>query len=546
MAVKRVFGILCGCVAVVGVGLPMLAVPLSAVIDRAPNGPPRLTAFTLAIVVSDDLTIEMVRNSLVLASVVSALAVLLGVGLGRLASGPRFPGRNVLLTLARAPASYPPLIAAVGIVGAARLLSSEQGSFFGWIALGWVELAWAVPRIMVASSAAFAAVDASWVDAARLAGAKKNRARRMLGWPLARGHVAKASAEVFALTLFEPGAPLILGMRRTLPVGLIEAALRLDGEARAAVLAAIGLGLAFGVRALILAWGGPPRPIPSPATRSNGSSLAGAWAIVPFMAWAIVALLPIAGLATTALGLDRSGRFRLDGILASVADQTAVKALRDSLLLGLGATLVAGFLAWGLRPAKGRKWLDVASWPATVPPLAFGLGVFLVPSLLDAASASGGLGGRTLSIGSRSLARLLDPYRSPWFVLIAATAILRIPALRAAIAEARASDDRDAEDVARTLGASRWQAWLTTAVPAGWAILAAALSISITRAAIDVAPAVLLSRTMAARPAAVAIVGLAREPGGTHRAAVLASAMLLLPIFAWIVAGGRRGHRVST
>ncbi len=546
MAARRAVGILCGVVAAIWIVLPALAVPLSAVVDRGVDGRPRLTAFHLALALSDDSAVEMVRNSLILAAIVSALAMPLGVGLGRLVAGPRYPGRDTLLALARAPASYPPMIAAVGIFGAVRLITPEHGSIWGWIALGWVQLAWAVPRIMAASMAAFAAVDASWIDAARLAGSKKHRARGMLGWPLARSRVAKAVAEVFALTLFEPGAPLILGMRRTLPVGLIEAALGLDGEARAAVLATIGLGLAFTVRALILAWGGPPRPIPPPVPISNKSKLAGSWANLPLAAWAIVALVPIAGLAATALGLDRAGRFRLDGLLAFASDRPALGALRDSLLLGLAATALAGLLAWGSRPARRRWWLDAASWPATLPPLALGLGVFLAPGFLDAVAALGGSRGGMLTSGSRTMADLFDPFRSPWLVLVAATAMLRVPALRAAIAEVRAGDDRDAVDVARTLGASSWRAWLATAAPAASAILAGVLAVSISRAAIDAAPALLLSRTMAARPVALAVVGLAREPDGLRRAAVLASAALALPVFAWIVAGARRRPRVST
>lgn len=546
MGARRPIGIFCGLVAAIWIVLPALAVPLSAIVDRGPDGPPRLTAFHLALALSDDSAVEMVRNSAILATIVSALAMALGVGLGRLAAGPRYLGREILLALTRAPRSYPPMIAAVGMIGVFQLFTADHASMWGWIALGWVELAWAVPRVMAASSAAFTAVDASWIDAARLAGAKKSRARGRLGWPLARNPVARSVAEVFAFTLFEPGAPLILGMRRTLPVGLIEAALGLDREARAAVLATIGLGLAFGARGLILAWGGPPRPMPSAKAASNQSSLAGSWAILPLTTWATVALLPIAGLAAMALGLDRAGRFRLDGLLASVSDHGAIGVLRDSLLLGLGATAFAGLLAWGLNPARGRWWLDPASWPATLPPLAFGLGVFLVPGLLDAVAALAGTRGGWISSGTRSLADLFDPYRSPWLVLVAATAVLRVPALRAAIAEARAGDDRDALDAARTLGASRWRAWVTTAAPAVSAILAAALSVSIARAALDAAPALLLSRTMSARPVAVAIVGLAHEPGGPRRAAVLALAALILPVFAWVVAGARRGQRVST
>ena len=108
MGARRPIGIFCGLVAAIWIVLPALAVPLSAIVDRGPDGPPRLTAFHIALALSDDSAVEMVRNSVILATIVSALAMALGVGLGRLAAGPRYLGREPLLALARAPGDDPP------------------------------------------------------------------------------------------------------------------------------------------------------------------------------------------------------------------------------------------------------------------------------------------------------------------------------------------------------------------------------------------------------------------------------------------------------
>jgi iron(III) transport system permease protein len=544
MACRRLIGIACGFIVATLIVLPALAVPISAVVDRGTDGSPRLTAFHLALTLSDDSAVEMVRNSLVLALVVAALAMLLGVGLGRLAVGGRSFGRDGLLALAQAPGAYPPLIGALGLIGIARLIPSELAPSWRWVALGWVELAWAVPRVMAAHVSAFAAVDATWIDAARVAGAKKHRSLGVVGWPLAKGHVARSLAEVFAFTLFEPGAPLVLGLRRTLPVGLIEAAVGLDREPRAAVLGVIGLGLAFVARALILAWGGPLRSIPIARAGLTRSPRVPMWRLVPLAAWVMFALLPIVGLAASALGLDRSGRFRLDGLLALATDAESIRALLHGAVLGLAASSFAVLIAWGMRASRPRaSWRDPAAWPAIVPPLAMGLGVFLLPGLLDSAATLATSRAGPIAAMCRWLADLLDPYRSPWLVLIAATAMLRLPSLRTAIDEIGARDDRDVVDVARTLGASRWQAWTTAAAPAVSAILAGAIAVAVARSALDAGPSLLLARTTTAQPVGPAIVGMVAEPDGPRRAAGLAFAALIFPVAAWIVGGLRRSAR---
>ena len=72
-------------------------------------------------------------------------------------------------------------------------------------------------------------------------GASHRRAWRQLVWPIVRPEVARTSAAVFAATLLDPGAPIVLGQRRTLAFLIVETTLRRDAPTRAAMLALIGL-----------------------------------------------------------------------------------------------------------------------------------------------------------------------------------------------------------------------------------------------------------------------------------------------------------------
>ena len=106
----------------------------------------------------------------------------------------------------------------------------------------------------------FAAGRSGLGNAARLAGASPQRIWRQLVWPVVRPGAARAAGMVFALTLIEPGAPLVLG-RRTLGFQIVEAALGPEPAPRAAVLALTATVLAFVARVLVRWWGGPPEPV---------------------------------------------------------------------------------------------------------------------------------------------------------------------------------------------------------------------------------------------------------------------------------------------
>ncbi len=523
--------------------VPVGAVPLASLVDRSPEGTLRLTAFPLALAISDVSVREAVRNSVGLASAVSLLALIVGVGLARWLTVRRFRGRAAFATLARISGSVPPIFGAIGLagMGGAWLEGSGRGK---WLALAWVHLAWAVPRVMMAAMTSLDRVAPSWEDAARMGGASKRRAWWATAWPMARPRVARALGGVFAVVLVEPGAPWILNVRRTLGHRMLEAWLAGDQPTRAAAVGSIALVLAIVARVLIVWRGGPNWKLPpaSPSWRRPAAS----WprlVISSTIAIAVVLVLlaPMLGLFALALDVDRSGRGSFAGLAAAIGNRQALALLADSAILGLAATAVSVVMAYLLsRREPGITWRSPSRWPARIAPVVFGLGAALLPGLLDGLAAS--LGGRAPRLAAlvQGAANAIDPFFSPWIVLILVVAILRIPDLAEALVESSRSADRGELDVARTLGASPGVAWWTIRVPRLWQIWSGPLTRSFAASALDAGPAILLTPTIAARPVGPGLLMLASEGGALAPLASIAVLAMIAPLVAWIVGGAGR------
>ncbi len=523
-----------GCVTVLIVG-PVAALAISAMVDRGPDGSPRLTAFPLALTISDPTAREAIRNSLILAGGVSAGSLLLGTILARIGSRGRFPGLRPLRGLAAIPGGIPPVIAALGLLCWIAGRPVFDVPAVPWIALAWAELAWGVPRVMRAASRALERVDPSWDDAARLAGASRRRAFREGTWPLIRPRAARAAAEVFVMTLMEPGAPLILGVRRTLAFRVVQAVADGDSLAIASALGLLGAGLAVVGRWLIRAWGGPSWPLPDRVARrlprSSGFSSVGAALI--FLGWSAIGLVPVAGLVfRVGVGPGPLG----ESVRAALLDPDSIPVLLHGVILGLAVAAAGLLLAWTVaRDGEPSRLRGLSGWPRAIPPLGIGLGVLAVPGLLE--SLASGRSGSLAASGLRELARFLDPYASPWPPLLWAVTIVMVPDLARSAAAGRSGPRREEIEAARTLGASAWTAWFTVSRPRWWA-LARGVGMTVgASAALHSAASLPLTPTDAARPIGPGLIALAARPEGLRVAPVVALLALGLPSLASL---GRR------
>ena len=104
--------------------------------------------------------------------------------------------------------------------------AGREPRVLGWSAaldrLGLDDSPLAAAAVALAAAGPVERLERSWEDAARLAGASPFRIWRSLSWPMVRPSALRAAALVFLFALVEPGAPLILGLRRTLAFQIVE------------------------------------------------------------------------------------------------------------------------------------------------------------------------------------------------------------------------------------------------------------------------------------------------------------------------------------
>ncbi len=555
----RGLGRLTGAVVWVVAMAPALALLSAAVFDRGPGGEARASLFPAALVALDPFVWECARNSLAMAAAVTIAARVVGVGVARRAVRCRFRGRMPLAALACAGLAVPPAFGAVGL----GWLFAPRGPWSGWVAWFWVALATGAPLVGLATASALARIDPVWEDAARLAGANPGRVWRQFVWPVVRPDVGRALAAVFTLTLFEPGAPLALGLRRTLAFQGVESALGggVGQLSRAAVLALAAASLAAAVR-LIVGWlVGPSNPVPSREILSIPRAATTSWG--PGVGFVVVLLLataaawvPIVGLLAAACQPAWTGPsgatwpwVSFAGFVAVFHDPLTRGYLTNSAALGVGVVVLdlvtaRALAAWTLT-RRGRHAVDrLAEWPAALPPLAVGVGVLAVPGMLRMA-----LDALRMSENRRPLWQVFeavvdafDPDRTPWVALIVAVGVVRLPLLARSALDRRRGLRPVLVDAAVSLGATRRQARRTLSghwlgVPPTAAIVTLAL------ASTNVAPALLLAPTAETRPLGPAVLSLANEPGGgRNRAAALASMAVVVNLATLALAArGRSG-----
>jgi iron(III) transport system permease protein len=449
-----------------------------------------------------------------------------------------------------APLVVPPFVGALGL----RILFGSEldgvgpsgaGRWLGWVCWTWLGGVCGLPLVALAVGAALRRVEPAWVDAARLAGARPFRIWRQLVWPIIRPDAARAAATIFTLTLVEPGAPLVLGLRRTLGFQLVEAALAPEPFPRAAVLAMLAVGFALAGRVLALWWGGPRlESLPTLAhTRFNDSRWTEAivWAMV-LTTTAIAAWCPIVPVVAAAVAPGSDGAS--SSWFRALVDAPSRGLLANSLVLGLAVCAVSFVVAWALASWSGhRRFFRIASsWPDLFPPLTLGVGALALPwvARLSAASLdSVGYGGAPAgALGV--LAGALAPSRAPSVWLVIAVVATRQPFLARAVAASRARARWVLYDAAINLGATPRGARGRSLE--GWfGASPGALLLTCALAATCLAPALVVAPSPESRPISPAVVILADTPGdGRTNAARLATVVVGFNVLALALAARGR------
>ena len=531
---------------------PALALVPAAFLDRGPDGAVHPTLLPVALTALDPFVWDAVRNSVTLAAAVAAAAMVIGVGLARAMVRARFWGRPVLAAVGVAPLVIPSVVTALGLrLALGRLgmwpgvaltartgLPADLGAWIGWF---WTAMATAVPLVALTAASALARVEPGWEDAARLAGASRRRIWRTLIWPVIRPSVARGAGTAFTLTLIDPGAPLLLGLRRTLAFQLVESARGPGPTPRAAVLALAALGLAVAGQVLLGWWGGPPTPRAAdpPRFRARQARWPRASALALFLGgWAVLAWLP----ALAVLRKGAAGR----SIRAAWADPIASRLIANGAALGLAVVAIDLVLAWALHARAERRRgrtssPALAAWPGWFPPLALGAGALVLPGLLMMAADGlrAGHGPERVVRGLEVLSEGLDPEVVPGLLLALSVAAVHFPFLARAVEVSRGRLRPILSDAAIGLGASPRAARRSSP---GWlAGTGGPLLLTFALAATNLAPALLLAPTAESRPIAPGLLALADEPAdGLARAATLASLAVAVNVSAFALASRTR------
>lgn len=505
---------------------PILALVPAAFVDQGPGGAVRPTLFPFALATLDPFVRTASLNSLLGASVVAVGSLVLGVGLARVLTGWRFWGRGLLAPLALASVVVSPLFVALGLrmLFGARVVvegAADPGLGLGWICWIWAEMVSGVPLVALATAAALERVRPAWIDAARLTGAGRFRIWWELIWPPVRPYALRATGAVFTLTLVEPGAPLILGLRRTLAFQIVEATLGLDPMPRAAVLALEAAGLALLGRILLDRWGGRPSALPPgpPIARAEDSPWPRAAIYIGILAVGVIgAWLPVGAIVASAFSASSSQggvRLSVSAFLHRLSQGESGRLAFQSLTLGVAVLAINTVAARALAARAGKGRLTrLATWPDAFPPLVIGVGALALGWLVHLAVDWLRVGGRPgpLIAGFAFLRDGLDPARTPGILLtLAVAAASQSPLTHALLRIGHRSRDR-LTDAAINLGANARQAH--RAGLTGWfGIPPGVLVLTVVLAATSLSPALILTPTTEARPVTPGILILADEPG---------------------------------
>lgn len=547
--------------------MPASGLIAAAVLDRGPTGVVRVSAFPMALAVWDPFVWDCLWNSVAVAGVVAMGSLVVGVSLARIVARWRFWGRTPLAALTLAPLVVPPVFGAIGLRG---LLGPPEawprvavgpwispGDWGGWLGWIWLGLAGGVPLVAMASAHALARISPACEDAARMAGASRRQVWRRLIRPLVRPDAARAAAGVFAWTLLEPGAPLVLGLRRTLSFQAVEAALGPDPFPRAAVLTLAGLAIATIGRLILRSWGGMPAPPSTISLVERGDRASARRAsvfVLVLVTWGALAWLPILGLVQGALaegvGLSRGGTHPASIAVARLLNDPGSRRLAaNSLALGVAVAAIGLLLSWALAGSKpGRARAEaLTSWIEAIPPLAWGVGALTLPSLASlGADLLGASGGHDATAGAvRHLADALDPDRTPGVLLVMAVVASRLPALARGAVRGREASRPAPRDAALSLGTNPRRA---RRMASGGALGASAGALWLTVALVvtSLAPALLLTPTLETRTVTPGVLILADEPGGgLARAAALAIAATAVNLIALAAASRGRSRPIG-
>lgn len=453
---------------------------------------------------------EGLANAFLVATVTTALALVIAVPLAWLSSRYRFRGQRLLEAVLLAPLVLPPFVGALGIyqlLGEYGIVNSLLAHLGGrlpgpdWMGNHRFAIVCAVealglyPILYLLTVAAFRRLDASLIEAAQASGASWTQVAWRIVLPLARPALFSGGVLVFVWSFTELGTPLMLGYTRITPV---QVWMGLNELAANRVPYALVVVMLLSATAIYLLgrWLFAGRYDAQIDRSSHGAEqvLRGGAALAaaaPYVLVAGLAVLPHLVVLLVGLTKDWYGTVLPRGwtwmhVQEALSHPQVVPGILNSLRYSLAATALAlaigTFIAWvGVRWRPwGWRALDAAAMvPLAVPGIIFAFGYL-------------GLG---VAIGHG-----LDPTKNPAPLLIIAYSIRRLPQVVRAVAAGLAQTPVVLEEAAAVAGASRARSLARITFPLIGASLAAAALLTFSASMLEVSDSMVLAMVRSSWP----------------------------------------------
>lgn len=535
--------------------------PAGMLVTRAFSGPDGFTLQFLGLVFQDSILRESITNSLALGLASTAAALVIAFPLALIAHRYNFPGKGVLGALLLAPMILPPFVGAVGIKqmlgvnGALNAALLKCGLLdptqpFDWLA----DFRFSGMAIMIALnlypilylniSAALANLDPALEQAAENLGSPPWKRFFRITLPLTMPGIFAGTSIVFIWAFTELGVPLIFDFNRTASVQIFHGLKNLDQNPVPYALTSLLLAISATVFATSKAVIGRALPHIAPRPKmgdsiqklSRGKS---AICILLFLVVFLLATIPHTGVVLLSLSGRWYGTVIPDEITArhyleALGNGLVVPSIQNSLFYAGCATLLALFIGLAVAWVIVRSRLRVRGLLDTLVMLPLA-----VPGLIMA------FGYLALSQEGKAFHFLVGPEGNPFFLLVLAYAIRRLPYIvRSAVAGLQQCNPA-LEEAARTLGAPPARVLRRIAIPLIGTHLAASAILAFSFAMLEVSDSLILAQQARHFPITKAIFTLLSTLGnGTELAAALgvwSMVFLLIALTGVASLGAKRG-----
>jgi len=509
----------------------------------------RISAYWLGRVAGNENHLIELLNGLTLASVTTALCLVVAVPLAAIRTRWRFVGSGLLGALVLVPLILPPFVGALSIrrllsqAGTLNLMLERVGLLDGplqswpdWLGSGFVavvvlQVLHLFPILYLNASAALANVDPAAVQAARNLGAGPVRAFFRVTLPLIRPGLFAGGTIVFIWSFTDIGTPLIVGYNQLIPVTVFQDLSQAEVSPKTYSLVFVMLSTAVALYVLgkfVFGRGASAEAskasVASETRRLGPVGTLGAWLL--FLVVIAAALMPHVGVVLTALAgrwinTILPGSYTLAHLRFVVTNPATYRSILNSLMYAGTSTtvdLVLGCIAaWLLIRSRirGRGALD----GLCMLPLA-------VPGLILAA-------GYVAMTAPGSPLEAIGPHRNPFVILVIAYAVRRLPFVVRGVSAGLQQVPVAMEEAGQNLGATRWRVTLRITLPLVAANVIAAGVLTLAFAMLEVSDSLILAQLREHYPISKAIFYHARR--GAGEADSIASA---LGVYGMLLLGG--------